>query len=95
MRIPQSTWPHSSVQPEQSARLNGGELTDGEVAGGSITGVVLPTPLQTRWYPWLARWITGATSPASMAARRRHVVVDLSSLAMACPGKHGYNISRS
>ena len=68
MRVPQSTRPHSSVEPEQGARLTGGELADDEVTGGSVTGVVLPTPLRTHWYLWLARQIIGATSLASIMA---------------------------
>ena len=76
-------------------RLIGGELTDGEVTGGSVTGVVLSTPLHTHWYTWLARWITGVTSPMSMVARRWRTMADSSSLVTACPGKRGYNISRS
>ena len=83
------------MEPEQSALLTGGELADSEVTGGSDTGVVLPTPLRTHWYPWLARRITRATLPTSMVARRRHAVVDLSSPMMACPSERGYNTSRS
>ena len=75
MRVLQSTRPHSLVEPEQSARLTSGELVDGEVTGGSVTGVVLPTPLRTRWYPWLARWITGVTSSASMVVHGGGLIV--------------------
>ena len=71
------------------------ELIVDKVTGDEVFTVGLPTTPRVEWYPWLAWRFTGATSPASMAARRRHVVVDLSSLAMAFPGKHGYNISRS
>ena len=95
MRVLQSTRPHSSVELEQSAWLTSGELADGKVTSGSIIDVVLPTPLCTHWYPWLARWITGATTPASMVDRRWRVVADSSSSMMACLGERGYNISRS
>ena len=95
MRVLQSTRPHSLVEPEQSARLTGGELVGREVTGGSVTCIVLPTPLRTHWYPWLARRITGATSPVSMAAWQQCTVVDSSSQVIACLGECGYDISKS
>ena len=42
MRVPQSTQPHSSVEPEQSAGLTGGELEDGEVSSGAVGTDVFP-----------------------------------------------------
>ena len=51
---------------EQGHGLTGDKLID-----GVVTGILFPTLLRIDWYPWLARWITEATSPATMAARRR------------------------
>ena len=61
---------------EQERGLTGGKLVDSEV-----TRVVFPSLLHTYWYPRLARRITGATSPVSMAAQRRCAMADSSSLA--------------
>ena len=68
------------------------KLTDGEVTGGSVTGLVFPTLLRTYWYPRFARRITGAASLARMVAQRRCVVVLRPSPVMACLDEHGYNI---
>ena len=70
-------------------------LVDSEVTGGEITDVVFPTLLRTYWYPRLAQRITEATSPASMAARQWHAMVDSPSLVMARLGGCGYSIRRS
>ena len=72
--------------------MNGSKLVDGEVTGGEVTDVVFPTLLHTYWYPRFARSITRASSPASMAGRRRRTVVLRPSSAMAWPGEHGYGI---
>ena len=90
-QVPQSTWPHSSVEPEQSTGFDRRELTGGEVTSDEVTTVVFPTPLRTRLYPWLARRITGVSSPASMAARQQHAVVSPSSPAMMSLGEHCYD----
>ena len=73
----------------------GEKLTDGEVTGDEVGTNVFPILFRIYRYPRFARRITGATSSASMAAQRWCPVVDSSSPAMACPGKRGYNISRS
>ena len=68
------------------------KLVDDEFTGGEVTGVVFLTLLRTYWYPRFARRITGASSPASMVARRWCTVVLRSSLAIAWLGERGYGI---
>ena len=57
--------PHDR-ETEQRHGLTSEKLVDGEVTGGSVTTVVFPNSTRTYRYPWFARRITGASSPASM-----------------------------
>ena len=73
-------------------RLIDEKLIHGEVTGGSVTTDVFPNLTRTYRYHQLARRITGASSPMSMVARRRRVVVLRPSLVVAWLGKCGYGI---
>ena len=59
--------------------MTGENLADSEVTGDEVGTNVFTILFRTYRYPRLARRITGATSPASMVARRRHAAVDLPS----------------
>ena len=68
------------------------KLTDGEVTGDKVGTNVFPIQFCTYRYPWFARRITGASSPASMVARQQCTVVLQPSPAMAWLDEHGYSI---
>ena len=61
--------PHVS-DIEQRRGLIGEELIDGEVTGDEVGTNMFPDLFRTYRYTWFARRVTGASSPASMAARR-------------------------
>ena len=67
------------------------KLTDGEINGDEVGTNVFPILFHTYRYPWFARRITGACSPASMVARQRRAVVSPLSLAMVSLGELCYD----
>ena len=83
----ESMGPTCQRHTEQGRGLTSGKLIDGE---GNDD--VFLTLLCTYWYPRFARRITGASSPASMVARRWCAVVLRPSSATAWPGERGYGI---
>ena len=68
------------------------ELVDGEVTGDEVGTNMFPILFRTYRYPWFARRITGASSPVSMAAQQRCMVVLQPSPVMAWLGEHKYGI---
>jgi hypothetical protein len=71
---PMTPWVNGT---EAGERLRRSELTDGEPSGGMGGISMLEAPSRTDWCFGLARWLTGASMPASMAhggaaARRPH-----------------------
>ena len=68
------------------------KLTDGEVTDDEVGTNVFPILFHTYRYPRFARRITGASSPASMAAHRRLAMVLRPSLTTAWLGERGYGI---
>ena len=83
--------PHDR-ETEAGAGFDRRELTDGEVISDEVGTNVFPILFRTHRYPRFARRIIGASSPASMVARRRRAVVLRPSRMMAWPGEHGYGI---
>ena len=77
--------PHDR-ETEVGADFNWRELADGEVTSDEVGTNVFPIVFRTYRYPRLARRITRASSPVSMA------VVLWSSLTTAWPGERGYGI---
>ena len=47
-----STWPHSSVEPEQSTSLTDGELVDGKVSGDTVGTDVFPITFRIQRARW-------------------------------------------
>ena len=67
-------------------------MTGEKLAADEVGTNVFHILFRTNRYPLFARRITEAASPASMAARRRRMVLLQPSLVMTLLGKHGYNI---
>ena len=68
MWVPQSTQPYSSVEPEQSVRLTGGELADDEISSDAVDTDVLSIATCLDWRGRTAKGLTGASSTVAMAA---------------------------
>ena len=83
--------PHDR-ETEVGADFNWRELADGEVTSDEVGTNVFPIRFRTYRYPWVARRITGASSPASMPARQWCAVVLQPSPMTAWPGERGYGI---
>ena len=67
-------------------------MTGEKVTGDEVSSNVFRILFRTYRYPRFARRITRASSPMSMVARRRRVVVLRPSLVVAWLGKCGYGI---
>ena len=83
--------PHVS-DTKQRHGLTRQELVNGEVTGDEVGTNMFPILFRTYMYPWFTRMVTGASSPASMAARRWRAVVLWQSSVTAWPGKCIYGI---
>ena len=57
----------SSVKQKQGMEVDRRYLAIGDVFDDEVTTVVFLTSTRTQGYPRLGRWLTGASSPASMA----------------------------
>ena len=68
------------------------KLIDDEVTNDEVGTNMFPILFRTYRYPWFARRVTGASSPASMVAQWRRAVVLWPSPVMARPGERGYDI---
>ena len=92
--------PRGSMGPcESETRAEDGadrpELGDGKLTDGSVLTIVTYSTSRVDWCPWLAQQFTGATSSATMAARRRCSAVGSSSSTMTWLGERCYNIRES
>ena len=79
----------SSVKQRQGTKVNRRQFIVGEVVGDEVTTVVFLSSTRTQEYPRLGRWLTGASSSASMADDGGRAVVRRSSPAMVGSGKDG------
>ena len=86
---------HPSARPAQSMAFDRQELIVDKVTGDEVFTVGLPTTPRVEWYPWLAWRFTGATSPASMAARRWRAIVSPSTPVTVSLGEHCCGIYKS
>ena len=57
----------SSVKQKQGMEVDRRYLAIGDVFDDEVTTVVFLTSTRTQGYPRLGRWLTGASTPASMA----------------------------
>ena len=85
-------WTPHFRETKAGAGFDRRELVDGEVTDNEVGTNVFPILFRIYRYPRFAWRITGASSPASMAARRRCAVVLWPSPAKAWLGERGYGI---